>query len=95
MPEPTDRVADLKALHNLISEAHLLLDTIELLEGRATRARELLASALALADDLVSVPPAAALGQRGGLKTAERGPGYFRKIAAQRKTRAGGRPRKT
>jgi hypothetical protein len=34
------------------------------------------------------------LGQMGGKKTAERGPDYFRKIAAMRKTHAGGRPRK-
>jgi hypothetical protein len=36
----------------------------------------------------------AELGREGGLKTAERGPDYFRKIAAMRKTRAGERPRK-
>jgi hypothetical protein len=34
------------------------------------------------------------LGKKGGLKTAQRGPEYFAKIAAMRKTRAGGRPRK-
>lgn len=34
-------------------------------------------------------------GRLGGQKTAERGPDYFREIAAKRKTRAGGRPRKT
>jgi hypothetical protein len=33
-------------------------------------------------------------GRKGGLKTAERGPDYFRQIAAKRKTRAGGRPKK-
>ena len=33
-------------------------------------------------------------GSRGGTKTAERGPDYYRKIAAMRKTRGGGRPRK-
>jgi molybdenum-dependent DNA-binding transcriptional regulator ModE len=33
-------------------------------------------------------------GRKGGTKTAERGPEYFRQIAAMRKTRAGGRPRK-
>jgi hypothetical protein len=37
---------------------------------------------------------AAALGKLGGEKTAERGPEYFRKIAAIRKTHGGGRPRK-
>ncbi len=34
-------------------------------------------------------------GQIGGKKTAQRGPDYFRKIAAMRKNRAGGRPKKT
>jgi hypothetical protein len=33
-------------------------------------------------------------GRKGGKKTAQRGPDYFRKIAAMRKTRAGGRPKK-
>jgi hypothetical protein len=42
----------------------------------------------------LSMTPASLLGSIGGKKTAERGPDYFRKIAAMRKTRAGGRPRK-
>jgi len=33
-------------------------------------------------------------GSIGGKKTAKRGPEYFRKIAAMRKNRKGGRPRK-
>ena len=33
-------------------------------------------------------------GRKGGTKTAERGPDYFRQIAAMRKTRGGGRPKK-
>ena len=33
-------------------------------------------------------------GRLGGRKTAERGPEYFKQIAAMRKTRGGGRPRK-
>ena len=33
-------------------------------------------------------------GRKGGTKTAERGPEYFRQIAAMRKTRGGGRPKK-
>jgi hypothetical protein len=40
-------------------------------------------------------PAAVALGKMGGDKTAERGSEYFRKIAAKRKTFAGGRPPKT
>lgn len=33
-------------------------------------------------------------GRKGGTKTAERGPEYYCQIAALRKTRAGGRPKK-
>lgn len=90
----TDGERDLHTLRNLIDEAHLLLDTTELPEGRSQRARELLTSALSLADDLIETSPAAALGKKGGLKTAERGPEYFRQLAAKRKKKAGGRPRK-
>lgn len=86
---------DLHALRNLISEADLILSTTTLPEGRATRCRELLKAAVALADHLLSVPPAAVLGKKGGLKTAQRGPEYFRKIAGMRKERKGGRPRIT
>jgi hypothetical protein len=90
-----DREHDLSALRNIIDEAHVILTTIDLPQGRAKRAAQLLTSALALTDDLIAVPPAAvALGQRGGMKTAERGSDYFRKIAAKRKTHGGGRPRK-
>lgn len=84
---------DLRALRNLISEADLILSTTTLPEGRAQRCRELLKTAIVLADDLLVIPPAAALGKKGGLKTAQRGPDYFRRIAGMRKTRAGGRPR--
>jgi hypothetical protein len=37
---------------------------------------------------------AAKRGSKGGTKTAERGPDYFRQIAALRKTMGGGRPKK-
>ena len=39
-------------------------------------------------------PAAVSLGRKGGQSTAKRGPDYFRKIAAMRKTFAGGRPPK-
>lgn len=39
-------------------------------------------------------PAAVSLGRRGGRATAKRGPDYYRKINAMRKTKAGGRPRK-
>jgi hypothetical protein len=84
--------ADLKALRNMIAEADLILSTTILPEGRAERASELLGTAVKLADHLLTEKPAAVLGAKGGKKTAERGPEYFKKIAAMRKTRAGGRP---
>jgi hypothetical protein len=90
-----DRERDLQALRNLIDEAHVAISTIELPQGRAKRAIKLLDSALALTDDLLAAPSGAvSLGQRGGLKTAERGSEYFRQIAAKRKIRSGGRPKK-
>jgi hypothetical protein len=49
-----------------------------------------------LADDLLTRAPAAMLGKRGGIKTKEnQDPEYFKRIAGMRKTRAGGRPRKS
>jgi hypothetical protein len=98
MAKPSSNQTDLRALRNLISEAHLILETTELPQGRAKRAHELLGAAVKLADDLLTTPPAAALGQRGGTRTREKmtakDPDYFRKIAGMRKKRAGGRPRK-
>jgi hypothetical protein len=85
---------DLKSLRNLIAEAQTLLTTTTLPEGRSQRAHELLTAAVALADDLLEQSPAAALGAKGGKETAKRGSDYFRKIAAKRKTFAGGRPPK-
>jgi hypothetical protein len=94
MAQPA-RLDDLQALRNLLDEAHTILSTVTLPHGRAERSLELLTSALALTDDLIAIPQPAAveLGKRGGLKTAERGSEYFRKIAAMRKTKAGGRPK--
>jgi hypothetical protein len=88
---------ELETLKNLLSEADLILFTTELPEGRAVRCRELLGSALALTDDLLNtakLPAAAVLGRKGGSQTAKRGSEYFRQLAARRKTRGGGRPRK-
>jgi hypothetical protein len=84
--------ADLKALRNMIAEADLILSTTTLPEGRAERAHELLGTAVKLADHLLTEKPAAVLGAKGGKKTAERGSEYFKRIAAMRKTRTGGRP---
>jgi hypothetical protein len=88
---------ELGTLKNLLTEADTILSTTELPEGRAVRCREILRSALALADDMLKsarMPAAAALGRKGGSQTAKRGSDYFRQLAAKRKTRAGGRPKK-
>jgi hypothetical protein len=84
---------DLKALRNLIAEAETILSTTTLPQGRAERAGELLSVAVKLADHLLTEKPAAVLGAKGGKATAKRGPEYFKRIAAMRKTRAGGRPK--
>jgi hypothetical protein len=88
---------ELKTLRRLIAEADLVLSTSEHPDDRTARSRELLASALALSDDLIAqekLPVAAALGRKGGTVTAKRGSEYFRQLAAKRKTLGGGRPRK-
>jgi hypothetical protein len=78
----------------MISEAHQILQTSpELPQGRTPRALELLGDAVVLADYLLTIEPAAVLGKMGGKATAKRGPDYFRKIAAMRKTKSGGRPK--
>jgi hypothetical protein len=97
---PSDR-ASLEALKNLISEVDLILQTTPALpQNRTGRSRELLRAALTLTDDLIGqskskMTPAAILGRKGGSTMAQRGPEYFRQLAAKRKTRSGGRPRKT
>jgi hypothetical protein len=94
---PSNR-QELITLKNLLSEADLILSTTELPENRTARCRELLKSALALTADLISqdkLPAAKALGRKGGAAIAKRGSEYFRQLAAQRKTRAGGRPPKS
>ena len=85
---------DLKALRNMIGEAHDILRTTNLPERRAERAYELLTAALHLSENLLEVSPAAALGKKGGKVTAKRGADYFRKIAAMRREHKGGRPSK-
>lgn len=100
LPEPhsQDMRTELTALKNLISQPDHILETIPSLpENRTTRCRGLLASALVLTADLLQqakTPSAMALGRKGGSVTARKGSAYFRKLAAQRKTHGGGRPRK-
>ena len=85
---------DLKALRDMISEAHDILRTAILPEGRSQRAYDLLTASVLLANNLLEESPAATLGAKGGKQTAKRGSEYFRQIAAKRKTHAGGRPAK-
>lgn len=95
------RKSDLKALRNLVSEAHAIIASTKQPEARTERARELLTAALHLADTLaldladtlIEISPGVALGAKGGKQTAKRGPEYFRNIAAMRKHK-GGRPKK-
>lgn len=89
----------LEALKNLISETDLILSTTDPLpQNRTPRCRELLSTALALADDLLkqgTVSPAVTLGHQGGTSTARRhGSEHYRQMERARKTHGGGRPRK-
>lgn len=72
--------------------------TLRLAQEAATleQSRSLIADAIQRTERLARAVTTAAVkrGRKGGLSTAERGPEYFRKIAAMRKTRAGGRPKK-
>ena len=98
---PLDR-SSLDALKNIISEVDLILETTpNLPQNRTGRSRELLRTALAITDDLISEnrkadkSHAAALGSKGGSTTAKRlGAEHYRRMAAARKKHAGGRPRK-
>ncbi len=82
----------------MIAEVDLILETAPPLpENRTKASREILKAALALADDLLKnsrLTAAAVLGHKGGSTTAKRlGTEHYRRMAAARKTRAGGRPR--
>jgi hypothetical protein len=88
---------ELAALKNLIAQADFILETSPALpQSRTATCRELLASAIALTDDLLKhakMPAAATLGRKGGLVSAKRGSEYFHKDA-KRRTFGGGRPPK-
>jgi hypothetical protein len=91
--------ASLVTLRELIADTDLTLETIpDLPQNRTAHCRENLRAALALADDLIKqqrMTAAAVLGHKGGSTTAKRlGPEHYRQMAAARKTRGGGRPRK-
>jgi hypothetical protein len=89
---------ELRSLKNLLTQADLILSTTPALpQNRTASCRELLQAALALTNDLLkqSVTTAAIMGRKGGRTTARKhGPEHYRQMAARRKTRGGGRPRK-
>jgi hypothetical protein len=92
-PNPKE---SLQTLHSLLTEASLVIGTIK--SPSTPRAAELLATALAVTRDMMEhaeTNTAASLGRKGGSKTAERGAEYFKQIASLRKTKAGGRPKRT
>jgi hypothetical protein len=96
---PTDR-ASLNALQNILTEIHDLISTSPqpMPQNRTPRCLELTRAALALTDDIMKqtrMAPAVVLGHKGGSATSQRhGIEHYRKMAAARKTHAGGRPRK-
>lgn len=91
---PTKR-QDLNALRRLLKEMERLHRIAPLPPSIAARSAELLTASIALTEDLIEQTPAAFLGSLGGQETAKRGPEYFARIASLRKTRAGGRPKKS
>jgi hypothetical protein len=96
---PVDRTS-LQALKNILTEIDLLVSTSPqpMPQNRTPRCLELTKAALALMDDIMKqtrTAPAAMLGHKGGSATSQRhGIEHYRKMAAARKTHAGGRPRK-
>lgn len=91
--------ASLVALRELIADTDLTLETIpDLPQNRTAHCRENLRAALALADDLIKqqrMTAAAVLGHKGGSTTSRKlGAEHYRQMAAARKTRGGGRPKK-
>jgi len=90
--------ASLETLRGLIADVSLTLETTpDLPLNRTASCRESLATALALAEDLLKqhrMTAAAFLSHKGGSTAAKRlGTDRYRKMAA-RKTYGGGRPRK-
>jgi hypothetical protein len=90
---------ELRTLKSLLTQVDRILATVpDLPENRTAAARESLAAALALTDDMLKesrTPAAASLGRKGGSTTSLRhGPEHYRAMAAKRKTHGGGRPRK-
>jgi hypothetical protein len=81
------------ALRNVLEQAdHILATAPALPENRTAACRELLQTALALANDLKEQAAAAAIvmGRKGDKTTARRhGPEHYRMMASRRKTHGG------
>ena len=96
---PVDKTS-LQALKNILTEIALIVSTSPqpMPQHRTPRCLELMRAALALTDDIMKqtrMAPAVVLGHKGGSATSQRhGVEHYRKMAAARKTHAGGRPRK-
>ena len=90
--------SDVRTLKNLIDQAYLIASSDPLPKGGMESLKENLDAARAMIRVLLMRPDAetiaAELGKRGGQETAKRGPAYYSEIAALRKTKAGGRPKK-
>jgi hypothetical protein len=85
---PAKNVKDLQTVRRLVNQA--------IASDSAEERHKALETAIRYVDRLIvrTEQAPSVLGAMGGQKTAERGPDYYREIAAMRKTRAGGRPRK-
>ncbi|MGA3025517.1 MAG: hypothetical protein ABSF98_12165 [Bryobacteraceae bacterium] len=97
-----DDPSQLPTLHDKVVRAHadvryiagLLAAPLSDQDRKACLKRAQHASRLLHEVTGLSLTPASLLGSIGGKKTAEHGPDYFLQIAAMRKTRGGGRPRR-
>ena len=78
---------------NIVAKVRKLV--VKLRDAASVDRTHIAEKAVALLDSLHTRLDPKEFGRRGGKKTAERGPEYFRRIAAMRKTRAGGRPPKS
>ena len=88
-----------EALKNILEEIELLVSTADpLSQNRTPACLDLIHTAQALAEDIAKqerVAPAAAMGRKGGNATSRKlGADHYRRMAAARRTHAGGRPRK-
>jgi|SRR5271155_526198 len=95
-------VRDATSVHKLLTQAKDILSSLERPQGsgptpeEAAKAWKLIDRAEGRISGLITYLTLQSVerGRKGGSKTAERGPDYYRQIAAMRKTKAGGRPKK-